>query len=73
MANIVDPDQTASLKQSDLGLHCLPRSACLKTCDHYGNKTVLPRTNLLKSRSFMLFDAMDNGKVNAGSSFVQTF
>ena len=25
MANSVDPDQTASLKQSDLGLHCLPR------------------------------------------------
>ena len=28
---------TAPLKeQSDLGLHCLPRSACLNTKDHYG-------------------------------------
>ena len=26
MPNIVDPDQT--LEQSDLGLHCLPRSNC---------------------------------------------
>ena len=26
----VDPDQTAPL-QSDLGLHCLPRTICLKT------------------------------------------
>ena len=32
MANRVDPNQTAPL--SDLGLHCLPRSACSKT---YGN------------------------------------
>ena len=28
--NSVDPDQTASLGQSDLGLHCLPRPICLK-------------------------------------------
>ena len=33
-ANSVNPDQTAAL--SDLGLHCLPRSVCLKTKDHYG-------------------------------------
>ena len=32
MANSVDPDE----EQSDLGLHCLPRPACLKTLDHYG-------------------------------------
>ena len=43
MANIVDPDQTAPLEesdlgirlllqeQSDLGLHCLPRHICPKT------------------------------------------
>ena len=31
MANSVDPDQTALLKeQSDLGLHCLPRPVCPK-------------------------------------------
>ena len=30
IANSVDPDQTA---QSDLALHCLLRSACLKTYD----------------------------------------
>ena len=30
MANSVDPDQ------SDLGLHCLPRTVCLKTKGHYG-------------------------------------
>ena len=30
--NSVDPDQ----EQSDLGLHCLPRSICPKTWDHYG-------------------------------------
>ena len=30
-ANSVDPDhQTAPLKQSDLGLHCLPRPICPK-------------------------------------------
>ena len=26
-----DPDQTAPLEQSDLGLHCLPRPICPKT------------------------------------------
>ena len=26
-----DPDQTVLLKQSDLGLHCLPRPICPKT------------------------------------------
>ena len=31
IANSVDPDQTAPLAQSDLGLHCLPRPVCLKT------------------------------------------
>ena len=31
MANSVDPDQTAPQEQSDLGLHCLPRTVCLKT------------------------------------------
>ena len=30
MANKVDPDQTAPLEQSDLGLHCLPRPVCPK-------------------------------------------
>ena len=29
MANSVDPDQPAP-EESDLGLHCLPRSVCLK-------------------------------------------
>ena len=32
MANSVDADQTAP----DLGLHCLFRSVCPKTYDHYG-------------------------------------
>ena len=43
MANSVDPDQTASelcdqtaSEVPDLGLHCLPRSICPKTYDHYG-------------------------------------
>ena len=33
MANSVDPDQTAPVgaEQSDLGLHCLHKPACLKT------------------------------------------
>ena len=31
MANSEDPDQ-----QSDLGLHCLPKSVCLKIKDHCG-------------------------------------
>ena len=31
IANNEDPDQTASLEQSDLGLHCLPRPICLKS------------------------------------------
>ena len=31
MANSVDPDQTAPLEESDLGLHCLPRHICPKT------------------------------------------
>ena len=41
IANSVDPDQTAPLEQSDLGLHCLPRPICLKTfitvivCPHF--------------------------------------
>ena len=30
MANIVDPDQTAPLEQSDLGLHCLHGPSCQK-------------------------------------------
>ena len=30
IANSEDPDQTAE-EQSDLGLHCLPRSICLET------------------------------------------
>ena len=30
-ANSEDPDQTAPTKQSDLGLHCLPRPICPKT------------------------------------------
>ena len=32
MTNSGDPDQ----EQSDLGLHCLPRSICPKTWDYYG-------------------------------------
>ena len=35
MANSVDPDQT---KQSDLGLHCLPRPDCPKTWEHYSKQ-----------------------------------
>ena len=31
IANSEDPDQTAPEEQSDLGLHCLPRSICPKT------------------------------------------
>ena len=31
IANSVDPDQTALLEQSDLGLHCLPIPVCPKT------------------------------------------
>ena len=31
MANSVDPDQTASSEQSDLGLHCLLRPICPNT------------------------------------------
>ena len=31
IANSEDPDQTAPLEQSDLGLHCLPRPICPKT------------------------------------------
>ena len=31
IANSEDPDQTAPGKQSDLGLHCLPRPVCPKT------------------------------------------
>ena len=41
MANTVDPDQTAPLEQSDLGLHCLPRHICPKTNDLYGSSHVL--------------------------------
>ena len=39
MANSVDSDQTSPSvqKQSDPGLHCLPRPVCLYTCilDNY--------------------------------------
>ena len=35
VANSVDPDQTAPLEQSDLGLHCLPRPVCPKSLEHY--------------------------------------
>ena len=35
IANSDDPDETAP-KQSDLGLHCLPRHICPKTYGHYG-------------------------------------
>ena len=45
MANSVDPDQTAP--QSDLGLHCLPRSVCPKTHDHYGYLHVFCQGNNL--------------------------
>ena len=31
MANRVDPDQTASEEESDLGLHCLRRPICPNT------------------------------------------
>ena len=31
LTDSVDPDQTAPKGQSDLGLHCLPRSVCPKT------------------------------------------
>ena len=34
MANRVDPDQT---EQFDLSLLCLPRPACPKTEDYFGN------------------------------------
>ena len=37
MANSVDPDQTAPLEQSDLGLHYLLRPICPKTSENYGN------------------------------------
>ena len=37
IAKSVDPDQTAPLGQSDLGLHCLPRPVCLKTLKHDGS------------------------------------
>ena len=30
IVNSEDPDQTAPLEQSDLGLHCLPRPICPK-------------------------------------------
>ena len=33
MANSVDPDQTASLEQSDLGLHYLFRPMCPNICN----------------------------------------
>ena len=39
MTNSVDPDQTAPLEQSDLGLHCLSRHICPKT-DHYGKSVI---------------------------------
>ena len=31
LANSAEPDQTAPLEQSDLGLHCLHRPVCPKT------------------------------------------
>ena len=31
LASSVDPDQTAPLEQSDLGLHCLPIPVSVKT------------------------------------------
>ena len=40
MVNSVVSDQTDQisllLEQSDLGLHCLPRSVCLNISDYYG-------------------------------------
>ena len=36
MANSGDPEQTAPLEQSDLGLHCLSRPICPKNYDVYG-------------------------------------
>ena len=44
MANNVEPEKTAPLfqEQSDLAIHCLPRTACPKTWeDHYGNEIEL--------------------------------
>ena len=35
IANGEDPDQTASKKQSDLGLSCLSRQLVLKILEHF--------------------------------------
>ena len=40
MTNSVDPDQTAPLEQSDLGIHCLPRPVCPKTWHDYGSENL---------------------------------
>ena len=36
IAKSEDPDQISPRRQSDLGLHCLPRPICPKTLGHYG-------------------------------------
>ena len=50
MANSVDPDQTAPWEKLDLGIHCLLRPVCLKSCEPRHDKINKMRVHPAKTQ-----------------------
>ena len=64
VANSVSPDQVPRSAASDLYLQCLPRPACPKTKDEYGNNMYFSYCKIVKYKNWfgviqcILYDSM---------------